>query len=85
MKTYEDAVSEAVQELIAHGHEPGPVTEHFYDRLRRDTELQRVLLGDHLPEDPEAANALIRERGTDAVHSLMNRALKRLRSGYDSG
>lgn len=81
MQTYEDAIGEAVQLLISHGEQPGPVTEYFFDRLRRDPELQTILLGESLPDDETAASRVIHDRGVDAVHGLMNRALNRLRSG----
>lgn len=81
MQTYEDAISEAVQLLISHGEQPGPVTEYLFDRLRRDVELQTVLLGEPLPDDSTAASRIIHDRGVDAVHGLMNRALNRLRAG----
>ena len=82
METYEEALSEAVQLLISHGEHTGPVTEHFYDRLRREEDLQKVLLGEALPSDPEQASRIIRERGVDAVHDLMNRAINRLRATH---
>jgi hypothetical protein len=81
MKSYEDAIGEAVQLLISHGEQPGPVTEHLFERLRRDPELQTVLLGEPLPDDESAASGIIHGRGVEAVHGLMNRALNRLRHG----
>lgn len=82
METYEEALGEAVQLLISHGEEPGPVTEHFYDRLRRERDLQAVLLGEELPADKGEANRLIHEHGVDAVHSLINHAKKRLQATH---
>ena len=82
MQSYEEAISEAVQLLISHGEHRGPVTEHFYDRLRSESDLQQVLLGERLPDNPEEANRIIRERGVEAVHKLMHRASKRLNSAH---
>lgn len=84
MQTYEDAVNEAVQLLVAHGEQRGPVTEYFYDRLHHDRELQQVLLGQALPDDPAEAAAVIRRRGIDVIHGLMNRAVKRLSHAHDA-
>lgn len=82
METYEEALGEAVQLLISHGEQRGPVTEHFYDRLHRDPELQTVLLGAALPTSADEANRIIHERGVNAVHSLINRAMKRLQATH---
>lgn len=82
MQTYEEALNEAVQLLISHGEHRGPVTEHFYDRLRNEPDLQQVLLGEPLPHNTEEANRVIRDRGVEAVHKLMNLASKRLRSAH---
>jgi hypothetical protein len=82
METYEEALGEAVQLLIAHGEQRGRVTEHFYDRLHRERDLQVVLLGAELPDNAEEASRTIRERGVNAVHSLINRAMKRLHSAH---
>lgn len=84
METYEEALDEAVQLLISHGEQRGPVTEHFYDRLRRERDLQLVLLGAELPENEEDANRIIHDRGVNAVHSLLNRAMKRLQATHRS-
>lgn len=78
METYEEALSEAVQLLISHGEQRGPVTEYFYDRLRRERDLQIVLLGAELPASEVDASRIIHDRGVNAVHSLLNRAMKRL-------
>lgn len=82
METYEEALGEAVQLLISHGEQRGPVTEHFYDRLRRERDLQVILLGAELPENEEDASRIIHDRGVNAVHSLINRAMKRLQATH---
>ena len=82
METYEDALDEAVQLLFSHGEQRGPVTEHFYSRLRREPDLQRVLLGAELPEAEDQASHIIHERGVNAVHTLLNRAMNRLQSTH---
>lgn len=84
MDTYEEALSEAVQLLISHGEQRGPVTEHFFHRLRRERDLQVILLGAELPENEEEASRVIQERGVNAVHSLINRAMKRLEATHRS-
>ena len=71
-----------MQLLISHGEQRGPVTEHFYERLRREHDLQVVLLGAQLPENEEEASRTIHDRGVNAVHSLINRAMKRLHSAH---
>jgi len=82
MKTYDDAIDEAVRLLLAYGEQSGPVTQRLYDRLHRDPALQQILLGDALPEDPGEAATVIRTRGPDAVHNLMNRAVNRVRRSH---
>lgn len=84
MDTYEEALGEAVQLLISHGEQRGPVTEHFYDRLRRERDLQVVLLGAELPDKEEEASRIIHDRGVNAVHSLINRAMQRLLATHRS-
>lgn len=82
METYEEALGEAVQLLISHGEKRGPVTEHFFERLRREPDLQLILLGERLPEDSAEAGRVIHDRGVNAVHTLMNRAVKRLHAAH---
>lgn len=82
METYEEALGEAVQLLISHGEERGPVTEHFYERLRRERDLQIVLLDEELPAREEEANRIIHERGVNAIHGLLNHAMKRLQATH---
>lgn len=82
METYEQALGEAVQLLISHGEQRGPVTEHFYDRLRREPDLQVVLLGAELPHNNEEASRIIHDRGVNAVHNLINRAANRLQATH---
>ncbi len=84
METYEEALGEAVQLLFSHGEQRGPVAEHFYNRLRRERDLQVVLLGAELPESEVDASRIIHDRGVNAVHSLLNRAMKRLQSTHRS-
>jgi hypothetical protein len=84
METYEEALGEAVQLLISHGEQRGPVTDHFYARLRRERDLQIVLLGEELPRSEEEASRVIHDRGVNAVHSLINRAMKRLQATHRS-
>lgn len=84
METYEEALGEAVQLLISHGEQRGPVTEHFFDRLRRERDLQLVLLGAELPDDEADASRIVHDRGVNAVHSLLNRAMKRLQASHRS-
>lgn len=82
METYEEVLGEAVQLLFSHGEERGPVAEHFYNRLRRERDLQVVLLGAELPENEVDASRIIHDRGVNAVHSLLNRAMKRLQATH---
>lgn len=84
MDTYEEALGEAVQLLFSHGEQRGPVTEHFFDRLRRERDLQVILLGAELPEQEEEASRIIHDRGVNAVHTLLNRAMKRLQATHRS-
>ncbi|GEM_PF-3982634 len=84
METYEDALGEAVQLLLSHGEQRGPVTEHFYDRLRRERDLQVILLGEELPSSEVDASRIIHDRGVNAVQTLLNRAMKRLQSVHRS-
>lgn len=82
-ETYEDALNEAVQLLIAQNEHSGPVIQNLLDRLHRDPELQRILLGFELPKDDDVeATRLVRDRGVPAVHELVTRATNRLQSGY---
>ena len=85
IETYEDALGEAVELLLAHNEHSGPVTQHLLNRLHRDAALQRVLLGRELPADENEANALMRSRGVSSVHGLVSRAGKRIRDGYRGG
>ena len=82
LETYDDALVETIELLLSHNEQSGPVVHNLLERLRRDPELQTILLQRTLPENDVETSTIIRDEGVPAVRELVNHASNRITEGY---
>ena len=80
--SYDDALVETIELLLSHNGQKGSVVHNLLERLRRDPELQALLLERQLPADDVEESVVIREKGVPAVHALVKHAEDRIQEGY---